>query len=555
MPASSPAPELHGRGGWIGVGRPLAMSRLRGKAVLVYFWSASSAECQRLVDDLRAVEDLFADELVVIGVHSPRFPAEADHAVVTDAVTSLAIAHAVVDDADLSVWEAYGAKAWPTVVLIDPAGDIAGAMAGEDCGEVLEAAVTEVLARPTAVAGRVRRRPVSLHRDLVPDGPLAFPGKVACSRDGRLLAIADTAHDQVLVCSLDGVVLEAHTGFLRPQGVRFDLDGVIVCDTLADRVVRTGGEVLADSVVSPWDLVSDGRSWVVAEAGGHRLLRVRPGELRTRLVAGTGGEGTADGPAERSVLAQPSGVAWTADGIVFVDAGASALRAVAEDRLGATVSTLVGDGRFGCGADDGGADAARLQFPLGVAADPRVSGGPVYVADTYNDALRVWEGGRLRTVPAIGLCRPGGIDVLPDGRLVVADTGNHRIVVVDPATGAVTPVDVDETWVHGADGPAVRLTPGRTVAVEVGIALVDERLDPDAAGPAVEVEVSSRPGGLLAGGPARVGLTGARGTVDVTGGRAGFGHLLVEVTARTIGRDGPTERVQRVRHTLDVDPA
>jgi len=557
MPTRSPAPEFEGGGGWIGVGAPLTLARLRGKAVLVYFWSPSSAECQRLVEDLRPVEALFADELVVVGVHSPRFPAEGDLEGAAAAVAALAIGHPVVHDPELALWEAYGARQWPTVVLVGPTGDIAGTVAGEDSGAVLEKAVTEVLERHVAADGRVRRRLVRVDRVLPPDGPLAFPGKVACSPDGRLLAVADTAHDRVLVCSLDGVVLEAHTGFLRPQGVRFDLDGVVVCDTLADRLVRTNGEVLADAIVSPWDVVSDGRSWVVAEAGGHRLLRVRPGELRTRLIAGTGAEGTADGPAEKAVLAQPSGVTCTPEGVAFVDAGGSALRLVEEDRRGATVSTLVGDRRFECGDTDGPSDVARLQFPLGVVAHPRIPGGPVYVADTYNDALRVWEDGRLRTLAVRGLRRPGGLDLLPDGRLVVADTGNHRIVVVDPATASVTPVDMDETWVHGTDGPPVRLAPGQSLALDVAIALVDEDLDRSTAGggPPVEVVVTSRPAGLLASGPLRVRLTAAVGTVEVTGGSPGAGYLLVEVTARTVGVAGPGRRVQRRRHVLEVDPA
>lgn len=527
----------------------------------MYFWAPSSVECQRLVEDLRPVEDLFGEDLVVVGVHSPRFPAEAEGDALIDAVAALAIPHPVLHDPDLSLWETYDARQWPTVVLVGPSGDIVGVVAGEDCGAVLAKAVEEVLAdRPTPrgrVSGRARgrRKTVDVDRILAPNGPLAFPGKVACSHDGRLLAVADTAHDRVLICSFDGVVLEAHTGFLRPQGVRFDSAGVVVCDTLADRVVRTNGEVLADAVVSPWDLVSDGRSWVVAEAGGHRLLRVRPGELRTRLVAGTGAEGAADGPVEKAVLAQPSGVACTAEGIAFVDATSSALRLVVEERRGGTVSTLVGERRLECGNVDGPSATARMQFPLGVAANPTVAGGPIYVADTYNDSLRVWDDARLQTLPVQGLRRPGGLDLLPDGRLVVADTGNHRIVIVDPATGALTPIDIDETWVHGTDGPPVHLAPGRPVSLDVGIALVDEQLDRSARTAPVVVMVSSRPRGLLAGGPVRSTLPEAQGVVGLTAGRPGAGYLLVEVTARTVGASGPGERVQRWRHVLDVDPA
>lgn len=549
-----PAPELDGAGGWIGVGRPLSRHALVGRAVVVWFWSASSAECARLVGDLRAVEEQHGEDLVVVGVHSPRFPEEARHDVVVDAVARLAIGHPVLDDADHRCFEAWGAQGWPTVVVVDPAGDVVGSQSGPGCGAAVADAVSRLLAGAPAGAGRRRRRLPPVERVLPPAGPLAYPGKVAASPDGRRLAIADTGHDQVLVCSVDGVVLEAHTGFLAPQGVRFDgADGVVVCDTGADRVVRTDGDVLADELASPWDLVAHGRAWVVAEAAGHRLLRVRPGELRARPLAGTGEEGADDGPWPKAALAQPSGVAVGAGGVVFVDASASSLRLVVEDRRGAEVSTLAGGGLLDCGDEDGPGPSARFQHPLGVAASP--AGGPVYVADTYNSAIRVWDGGRVRTLPVRGLRHPGGLDLLPDGRLVVADTGNSRIVVVDPATGAVEPVDIDETWVHGTDGEPVSVRAGGTVEVDAGIDLVDEELDRSGGEPPVRVVVSARPSGLLAGGAVAVGLDGPRGRVRARAGGAGSGWLLVEVTARARGVGGAVRRVARRRHALDVGRA
>lgn len=550
MPDRFRAPELGGGGGWIGVRRPLAMAALRGRVVVVHFWASSCVACIRLLDHLRPLEGLFGDEVVVVGVHSPRFPAEADHAVVVDAVARHAVAHPVLDDADHRAFEAYGVRALPTVVLVDPDGDVCAMVAGDDCGPAVRKAVAEVVHRHAGSGRRRRRRLPDPDRPMLPPGPLAFPGKVACSPDGRLLAVADTAHDRVLVCSVEGVVLEAHTGFIRPQGVRFDGAGVVVCDTGADRVVRTDGEVLADSVDAPWDLAGDGRSWVVTEAGGHRLSRVRPGELRVRLVAGSGEEGADDGPAEKARLAQPSGVARTPQGIVFADAGASTLRTVVEERRGGgQVATVAGGDPLECGHEDGPGARARLQHPLGVAADP--AGGPVYVADTYNSALRAWDGSQLRTLPVTGLRHPGGLDLLPDGRLVVADTGNHRIVVVDPASGRAEPVHLDETWVHGADGPPVRVAAGEVAHVPVAIDLVDEELDAGAA-PPVQVKVQARPAALLAGGTPTASLASAGGRVEVVGGRAGAGLLLVEVSASTVGPGGRQRRVHRRRHVLDV---
>jgi DNA-binding beta-propeller fold protein YncE len=82
--------------------------------------------------------------------------------------------------------------------------------------------------------------------------------------------------------------------------------------------------------------------------------------------------------------------------------------------------------------------------------------GTLYVADTFNGLLRVWRDGRLETMPVAGLLEPGGLDVLPDGRLVVADTGNHRIVIVDPASARST-----ELVIHGASGePSLGAGPG-----------------------------------------------------------------------------------------------
>ena len=542
MPAAAPAPELGGAGGWIGVARPVSMATLRGRVVLVAFWAASDVASHRLLEDLRHLEDLFADRLVVVAVHSPRFPHEAEHGVVEAAVARHAVAHAVVDDADHRVFEAYGVAEWPTVVVVDPAGEIYGYVAGKGCGPALEKVVAQVLEEVPAGAGSRRRRLPAVARALLPTGPLAFPGKVAASPDGRRLAVADTAHDRVLVCSLEGVVLEAHTGYLQPQGVRFDGDGVVICDTGADRLVRTGGEVLADAVAAPWDVAADGPSWLIAEAGGHRVLRLRPGELRVRLVAGTGQEGSADGPVPKATLSQPSGVARIPAGVVVADAGTGRLRLVADAAV-AEVSTIAGG------------DGDALQFPLGLASHP--AGGPVYVADTYNSALRAWDGTALRTLPVAGLNRPGGLDLLPDGRLVVADTGNHRIVVVDPASGRVDPVEVDETWVHGDDGPPVRLAPGGAAIVPFGIDLVDELLDAEAGpgGPPVEVVVEARPAALLAGGEVRLGLDRPSGTVEVRGGSPGAGLLLVQISARTLRAGGTATRVHRSRHELEVGGA
>ncbi len=490
MIARTRAPELHGTGGWIGVDQPLSLrEHLRGKVVVLDFWTSCCINCLRTLEELRPIERRFADELVVIGVHSPKFPHEHDHAAVRQAVTRLRIRHPVLDDPEMKTWDRYGVRAWPTLVVIDPEGYVVGMGSGEGLGPSIERLVEQVIADHKA-RGTLRLGPLTASPggDAVPERPLAFPGKVA-SDGGERLAIADTAHDLVLVTDLAGRVVRVLEGLLRPQGVRFDHlstyrdhgeDALLVCETGADRVTRIGlsrgtREVVLDGVASPWDiLVEPGGDYLIAEAGRHRLWRCPSDGSDAVAVAGGAAEGLRDGPGASAHLAQPSGLAALDGGFVFVDAESSALRVLHED---GTVETLIGTGLFEWGASDGPPQVARLQHPLGVATPPAGPVGrdaAVYIADTFNSRLRVWRDGELHTLAVRGLDEPGGLDVLPDGRLVVADTNNHRVVGVDPRTGSleVIPVGVGS---HGrswgwdeAAGPPADVEEGRPFDVPPG---------------------------------------------------------------------------------------
>jgi hypothetical protein len=190
--------------------------------------------------------------------------------------------------------------------------------------------------------------------------------------------------------------------------------------------------------------------------------------------------------------------------------------------------------------------ADGLQQARAVAARPGCA--TVYLAGAGAPGLLAWDGAGFTPVTAEGLLEPGGVDLLPDGRLVVADTGNHRVVVVDPVAGTTTPLVIDETWAHAAGGDPVALAAGSPGDVPVLIELVDEEL----ATPA-RVVVSARPADLLAGGETVVAdVTASTGAVTVRGGRPGQGLLLVEVHAAARAGARRSERVQRRRHRLVV---
>jgi DNA-binding beta-propeller fold protein YncE len=433
------APEIVG-GTWVNVDAPLSMGALRGRVVVLHFFTASCIHCQRVVGELRGLEARSGAEVVLIGVRTPRFDHERGDPALRSSVARLGITHPVVDDPEAATWDRYGVKAWPTVVVVDSDGYVVGSVRGEGVAERVEAAVRGAADAAAAVA-----LPPVGHRNPTPPphGRLSWPAKVAVHPAG--VVVADTGNDRVLVTGLDGRLVAEHTGLQAPSGVRAAPDGsILVCERGADRVVRlvAGGgapQVVLGGVASPWDVAcgADGAVYV-AEAGRHRIWRVPPGGAPV-VLAGTGEEGLEDGYGPKALFAQPSGLAMGAQGLFVVDAESSALRVVdAQNR----VATLIGKGTATWGSADGPIRRARLQHPEGVAAAP--DGYSVYVADTFNSSLRLWSGvdGELRTAPVSGLLEPGGLDVLPDGRLVVADTGHHRIVLVDLSTGSVVPLPV-----------------------------------------------------------------------------------------------------------------
>ena len=464
------APELRGAGGWLNTGgRELTLAGLRGRIVLLDFWTSACANCLHVIEELRPLEARYADVLTTIGVHSPKFPHEAEHAAVEAAVRRYDVRHPVLDDPDLSTWRQYAVNAWPTLVLVDPDGYVIATLSGEghaaELGRLIDALVAEY-------GDRLRRGGPELQPAPEPESTLRFPGGIAVTPAGTLL-VADAGHHSVAELADDGVTLLRRIGsgergrldggpdtasFAEPQGLtvlpRDAVPGVdvLVADT-ANHLVRgvrlDTGEVttvvdlpraLAGArtitgpvppVFSPWDVAWwDGRI-AVAAAGVHLL--VSP----TGLLAGTTVEGLRDGPALDGWLAQPSGLAADGDTLWFVDAETSSLRTLHDG----TLATAVGEGLFDFGLVDGPAEQARFQHPLGVTLLPD---GTVAVLDTYNGAVRRYDPA-TRTVDTLArnLAEPTGA-VVVGHELVVVESAAHRLTrlplrrAVDVGPGDVT---------------------------------------------------------------------------------------------------------------------
>ena len=512
------APELTGRGGWIGTGdRDLSLASLRGKIVLLDFWTFCCINCLHVLEELRPLEGKYADVLVTVGVHSPKFVHEADHDAVVAAVERYGVHHPVLDDPDLTTWQAYAVRAWPTLTLVDPEGYVVAQLSGEGHAHALDALLAELVAEHEAKG--------TLHRG---DGPyvappppataLRFPSKAVHLPDGTWL-VADTGGRRLVVLADDlGTVVRVVDGpFVEPQGLCLLPAGVarevgydvVVADTaghvlrgvrLADgdvRVVAGSGRQWmqgsgAEDLSSPWDVAwHDGRV-VVAMAGIHQLWSFDPRSGALERTAGTTNEGLRDGPADAAWLAQTSGLAAARDGSLwFVDSETSSLRLLA----GGAVRTAVGTGLFDFGHRDGPADRALLQHPLGLAALPD---GSVAIADTYNGAVRRYDpAASAVTTLAAGLAEPS--DVVVDGdTLVVVESAAHRLTRVPiPAEAQVV-----DGVAHRTRRPVTELAPG---PVRLDVAFVPppgQHLD-ERYGPATRLVVTATPPALLCRGEGR----------------------------------------------------
>lgn len=481
---TQPAPAFPGGLSWFNVQSPPTVESLRGKMVLIDFWTLGCINCQHIVPDLKRLEEEFADSLVVVGVHSGKYATEHSDESVIEAVRRMDIEHPVANDPDFAFWEAYQARAWPTLVLIDPAGNVVGSHAGEGVYGVFQP-ILEAL--EGEFEGAIDPTPFPLELDAVSASTLLrYPGALAADEANDRLYIADSSNNRIVVSTLDGELLRAiGTGepgfadgavdearFFEPHGLAVSPGGdlLYVADTRnhALRVVDTAtwtvrtiagnGERLRQlpqpgddpteiALASPWGIELRDGVLYIGMAGVHQLWTMDLEANSLAVFAGTSREGIDDGlRLTQATLAQPSGIALDEGFVYWVDPESSSVRRVGYGE-NAIVDTLSGTGLFDYGFDDGRGLESRFQHPQDIV----LFDGLLYVADTYNHAVRAVDPGTAEVTTLAGgpergwadggpiealFDEPGGITVA-NGRLYVADTNNHLIRTVEPGTGEV----------------------------------------------------------------------------------------------------------------------
>ncbi|XP_067995441.1 NHL repeat-containing protein 2 [Melanerpes formicivorus] len=447
-------PELGGDLQWLNTEGPISLHKdLCGKVVVLDFFTYCCINCLHLLPDLHALEHQYSDKdgLIIVGVHSAKFPNEKVLDSIKSAVLRYNIVHPVVNDADATLWHELEVSCWPTLVILGPRGNMLFSLVGEGHREKLFL-FTSVTLKFYKERGQIKDNKIGikLYRDSLPPSPLLFPGKVTVDNSGERLVIADTGHHRILVTRRNGQILHTIGGpnsgkrdgrfseaaFNSPQGIAIKDNIIYVADTenhlirkidLELEMVTTvagigiqgvdkegGAKGEEQPISSPWDVVfgnsisgtqEDDVLWI-AMAGTHQIwaLMLEGGKLPKGSdlkkgvclrFAGSGNEENRNNAyPHKAGFAQPSGLSLASEepwNCLFVaDSESSTVRTIS--LKDGAVKHLVGGERdplnlFAFGDVDGAGINAKLQHPLGVAWDKKRK--LLYVADSYNHKIKV----------------------------------------------------------------------------------------------------------------------------------------------------------------------
>ena len=516
--APSPAFDFSGGVEWLNTANPISLKDLRGKIVLLDFWTYCCINCLQTLPDLQQLEQAYPKELVVIGIHAPKFFGERDTTNIREAILRHGIRHPVLNDANAVVAKRYGVPGWPALRVIDPAGMLIAQHDGEATFDMLNQFMRRTVARYRR-QGTLDEAPLrfELEQYQAEATPLRFPGKILADAESARLFIADSAHHRIVVSSLQGELLAtigngsrgrtdgdlATATFSNPQGMALRGDTLIIADTdnhllraadLKRRIVTTiagtgkqAHEVLLRAsrqptrmrLASPWDLCLRDDDLYIAMAGIHQICRFDLTRNVLHPFAGNGIEDIVNGPAlaraayqpGSASFAQPSGLATDGQRLYVADSEGSSIRVLPFGRS-VRVGTILGTAErppalrlFTYGDRDGPLAQALLQHPLAVA----VWQNRLFVADTYNNKIKEIDlrQGIIRTVA--GDAQPGqddeparfnepaGLSIARD-KLYVADTNNHCLRIIELAGDPI----VRTLEVRGLEPPA-------TPAIELAI--------------------------------------------------------------------------------------
>jgi thiol-disulfide isomerase/thioredoxin len=477
------APEFPKGLQWLNTDIPLMLQDFRGKIVLLDFWSYCCINCHHVMDDIQRLKLEFPNELAVIGVHSAKFSNERELHQLRHAILRHGITHPVVNDSEMKVWKQYAIRGWPSFVLINPAGRLVGQRSGE--GIYAHAApvirsLKEIFGEMDMLNNTASETQLEQKQEAIQW--LRYPSAIVHDAQRKQFYILDSGYHRILIVSEEGRFIEQigsaqadfqdgsfkSSAFRHPKGACLHQGNLYIADTenhairqvdIDQKRVRTlagngqqatrfnipgkGSEI---SLNSPWDIAAEADQLFIAMAGAHQIWSLDLNSLYAQPLAGTAAENIVDGDFSSCLFAQPSALALNDNRLYAADAESSALRQLELQEK--DCKTLIGQGLFVYGDEDGNIEQARLQHPQGICSHKK----DVLLADTYNHKIKQFstESGEVRSLIGTGnsahedgpfsaasFNEPSGLCMLGN-RLYIADTNNHCIRIADLDTKEVS---------------------------------------------------------------------------------------------------------------------
>jgi len=469
---------------WLNTTSPITQSQFTGKFTLLSFFRFSSIQSVHIIDDLKKLQQKYADQLIVVGVNSPRFPYEGTDTMLRESIQRYGITFPIINDATHQLWARFKISAWPTHILLAPDGTSIINRPGENLFDSIDSMMSSQIARWTSDRLLTPSRfQYSMTAPLRTD--LVFPKKISADSERGRIVISDTNHHRILIASPDGKIISsigtgspgfsdgsfATAQFRSPAGTVVKGNRIYVCDEGNHAIreidgfrktVRTlagtgsmglftmqSGTGNSVQLNSPRDIAWYKGKLIVAMSGWHQLWQIDPTTGYCVPFAGNQAETLFDGPPSTSSFSEPSGIFSDSRSLFIADSGNNAIRQFTSTPIN-LIETLVGRGPIQFGDVDGSSSMARLQYPLGIVGHK----GKLYIADSYNHKIKVYDlnTGRLTTLAGSGIpghrdapktaaqfSEPSGICQL-ENTLFVADSNNHVIRKIDIASANVTTI-------------------------------------------------------------------------------------------------------------------
>jgi len=467
---------------WINTSRPLEITDLKDRVILLDFWTYACVNCMQILPEIKKLEKEYGNKLTVIGVHSGKFDNEKDFNSITKAVLKHDINHSVIDDSDLKIWNNFGVTAWPTLVLINPHGNVQKIYVGENDIKKLAKDVKKLISKYRHQINR-SALPLVLEKNKIAKKVLNYPTKIEYAanfsykaHNAAALFIANSGQNNILAVSLNGeIIAQIGSGrddfedgnfesasFNSPQGLLYKDGKLYVADTqnhaireinFKDETVTTiagsghRGSVINSEAIdvkyaelaSPTDIefYPDSNKIAIANSGTHQILQYDLIKKKISVLAGNGKEGIDDGSYPQNSLAQTSDLAYYDGKLYFIDSESSSLRVLNKE---GSVKTLIGKGLFDFGYKNGKKETALMQHPLGLTVDDT----GIYISDSFNHVIKKYnqhsgelsdffgskKGEVLSSAAKTEFDEPDGIVSFLD-RFYVVDSNNNRVVAIN----------------------------------------------------------------------------------------------------------------------------